>query len=152
MHAGDGAARGAFLHGAVFAADVFNRVLHQRLGGVAALLRAVVHQAVLTDVQIAGAGAAAPFVLDAVGDVVLEIIDLRVAALFHGAHSHVHFAFRVAERLQLAFAVVDDSNCGGEAQLHSPGADHLRVARVLNPAAYDRVDVYVKVSVLGQNL
>jgi hypothetical protein len=83
VHAGDRAARRAGFGGVVFAADIFERVFHQRLGRVAALLRAVVHQAVLADIEVARAGAAAPVILFAVRDVVLEIVDLRVAGFFH---------------------------------------------------------------------
>ena len=43
VHAGNGAARGAAFGGEVLAADILECVFHQRLGGVTALLRAVVH-------------------------------------------------------------------------------------------------------------
>ena len=129
MDAGDGAARGAALGGAVFAADVVDGVLAERLAGVAALLRAVVHQAVFADVEVAGAGAAAPVVLLAVRDVVLEIIQARVAALLHRLHGGVDFALLVAERLQLAVAVVDDPDGRGEAELERALADRQRVLR-----------------------
>src|SRR5579883_3390610 len=151
VHTRHRAARGAFLHGAVFAADVVDRVFHQRLGRIAALLRTVVHQAVLADVEIAGAGAASPLVLDAVRDVVLEIVDLGVTALFHGAHGHVDFAFNVAERLQLAFAVVNDPDRGGEPEFDRALAHHQGVPRVLDTAPHHGVDVHVKIRMLGQN-
>ena len=67
--------RSAGFFGYVLAADVLHCVLLQGDAGVAALLRAVVHQAILADIQVAGAGAAAPLVGPALGDVVLEAID-----------------------------------------------------------------------------
>src|ERR1051326_2734033 len=124
MDARHRAAWGAGLRGAVLAADVRYRVLGERLGRIAALLRAVVHQAVLADIEVAGAGTAAPVVLLAVRDVVLEIVDARVAALLHGAHGSVDLALLVAERLQLAFAIVDDPDRRGEAQLQRAPSDH----------------------------
>src|SRR5258706_5894639 len=51
-------------------------VICQRFARISALLRTVVHQPVLAYIEIAGAGAAAPVIRLAVGDVFLEVIEL----------------------------------------------------------------------------
>ena len=57
------------------------RVGLERHAGIAALLRAVVHEPVFADVEIARAGAAPPLVRLAVGQVVLEVRDARIEIL-----------------------------------------------------------------------
>src|ERR1022692_3806460 len=96
--AGDGAARRALLGRAVLAPDILHRVLEQRLARVATLLRTIVHQAVFANVQVAGAGPAAPGILFAVRDIVLETVDARVAGFLHGAHGQVDLALLVGQR------------------------------------------------------
>src|SRR6185312_6645612 len=86
MHAGNGAVgRAGFLREKL-AVDITNRVLSQRCPRIAALLRAVMHQAVLADIQVAGSSAAAPVVRTAQSNVVLELVKAGVtvlAQLFH---------------------------------------------------------------------
>src|SRR5689334_6690395 len=72
VHAGDSAKRSARLLRNVLAADILDGVLFQRLTGEAALLRAVVDQAVFADVQVPRSGAAFPLVGAPPGNVVLE--------------------------------------------------------------------------------
>jgi len=91
------------------------------------------HQAVFADVEVARAGAAPPVVLLAVRDVVLEIVELRVAAFFHGAHGHVDFALLVAQGLQLAAAIVYDPHRRGEPQFQRAPADDDRVLGFRTP-------------------
>ena len=62
VHAGNGAARGAAFFGEEFAVALLVGVFHERNAGIAALLRAIVDQAVFADVEVARAGAAAPVV------------------------------------------------------------------------------------------
>ena len=62
MNAGNGAVGSAGFLGEVLALDVSDSVIRQRDSRIAALLRAVVNQAVLADIEIAGAGSAAPVV------------------------------------------------------------------------------------------
>src|SRR6185437_14743726 len=62
MNAGNGAVGSAGFLGEVLAPDVGDSVIRQRDSGIAALLGAVVNQAVLADIEIAGAGSAAPVV------------------------------------------------------------------------------------------
>jgi hypothetical protein len=64
-YATDGALRGTTFFRQKFAADIGQRVFRQSLARVTALLRAVVHQSIFTDVKIAGAGAASPLVRQA---------------------------------------------------------------------------------------
>jgi len=60
-----------------FAPDIVQRVLIERNAGSATLLRAVMHQPVLTDIQEPAAGAAVPIVRQSSPDVVLEMIEMR---------------------------------------------------------------------------
>ena len=60
VHARDRAQRRAALLGQVLAADVGDRVFSERLAGIAALLRAVMHQTVFAHIQVARPGPAAP--------------------------------------------------------------------------------------------
>ena len=81
VHAADRAVRRARLRRRELAADVVDGVALERHARIAALLRAVVHQAVLADVEVARAGAAAPLVRLAVGQVVLEAANPRIEVL-----------------------------------------------------------------------
>ena len=72
MDARNRAVRRAGFFRQIFTADVGNGVLLQRDPRVAALLRAIMHEPVFTDVQIARAGAATPLVRLAQSNVVLE--------------------------------------------------------------------------------
>src|SRR2546430_16472867 len=56
----------------VLATDICNRVLLQRNRGIAALLRAIVHQSVFANIQISGAGPAPPLVWTPQRNVVLK--------------------------------------------------------------------------------
>src|SRR5580658_8074756 len=60
MHARHRATRGTALLREKFAVALLVSVLRQRDAGVAALLRAIMHQAILANVEIARAGAAPP--------------------------------------------------------------------------------------------
>src|SRR3954447_22063675 len=75
MYARHRAVRSAALFGEVFTADIGNCVLLERDRRIPALLRAVMHQPVLADIQITGAGAASPLVRLPEGDVVLKRIN-----------------------------------------------------------------------------
>ena len=59
----------------------FERVFLQRNAGMSALLRAVVHEPVFADVQVARACAAAPVVGFAASEIFLEPIQAAVALL-----------------------------------------------------------------------
>src|ERR1022692_2588448 len=149
VHAGNRTARRAGFFGQELAPDVGYGVFGERLGRISALLRTVVHQAVFADVQIAGASPAAPAVLPAVRNIVLEIVELRIAAFPHGAHGPVHFALRGGERLQLPGAIVNDAHGRSETQLHGALADHQRILGIANTAAHHGIDIHVKIGVFG---
>src|SRR5579884_275810 len=117
MHAGDGAVRGAALLGQVLAPHIGRGISGQRAGRIAALLRAVVNQAVLADVQITPAGAAAPVARLPTDDRVLEVVDLREIRLLEFLHFQKDMPLLLAQRPQLAVAVVNDADGRGEAQL-----------------------------------
>ena len=94
MHAGNGAARRAAFFCAKFALALLGRVFGQRNAGISALLRAVVDQAVLANVEIAGAGAASPIVFAARGDVVLEAVHASEGTLAERHDLFENFAAR----------------------------------------------------------
>src|SRR5271169_5690655 len=111
MDATNRAVRRAGLFGEEFALEVGLGVLGQWHAGEAALLRAVVHQAVLADVEVARSGTAAPVVGLSVSDGFLELVEAGIIALLPVAHLEVNATFFVLERLELAVPVVDDSDC-----------------------------------------
>ena len=86
MDAGDGAVGGAGFFGEELSLEVFVGVLRKGYAGVSALLGAVVDQAVFADVEIAGAGAAAPVVGLSVGDGFLEVVEAGVILFLEAAH------------------------------------------------------------------
>src|SRR3954466_8169835 len=78
VDAADGAVRRAPLRRDELAADVVGRVGLERHARCAALLRAVVDEALFADVEIPRARAAPPFVRLAVHELRLEVRDARV--------------------------------------------------------------------------
>src|SRR5262245_59550998 len=119
MDAADGAVRRARLRRRELALDVLDGVVLQRNSRVAALLRAVVHEPLLADVEVARARAAAPVVRLAVGEVVLKAADAGVQVLHDLARAAdrrrdlvEHLALRRSERLQMSRSVVDDPDRG----------------------------------------
>src|SRR5271156_450000 len=93
VHAGHGAARGTGFFGEEFAVALLIGVFHDRNARIAALLRAVVDQAVFADVEIARACAAAPVVFPAARDVVLEFIYAREGLFFERDNFFENFLF-----------------------------------------------------------
>ena len=67
-------------------------------------------------------------------------------------HLVIDGALSLAERLQLAVAIVNDADGGGESEFDGALADDQGVVRIVNAAADHGVDVDVKVGVLGQHL
>src|SRR5438067_167890 len=109
VRAGDGAERRAPLLCVVLALDVGLRVVLDGDAGRAALLRAVVYEPVLADVEVARAGAAAPVVRLARGEVVLEPSQARVLRLVQSLQFVVDLALALGQRLQEAVPVVYDA-------------------------------------------
>src|SRR4029077_9735189 len=93
MHARDRAVRSAGFLCHILAADVVHAVLLQRNSGIAALLRAVVHQTVLADVQVTSPRTAAPLVRPSLRDVILETINAGETALLHRLHFVINALF-----------------------------------------------------------
>src|SRR5271168_465620 len=116
MHARHGAMRRARLFSHELTAYIVASIGCERNSGITALLRAVVHQAVFADVEVARAGAAAPVVGLALGNVVLKSVDAGEAAFFQRLHFVIDAAFFLAQRLQLAAAVVNDADGRSESQ------------------------------------
>src|SRR6478609_5252296 len=151
MHAADRAERRAPFRRQQLAPDVLGRVAGERDAGHPALLRTPVDEAILTDVEIARAGAATPVVRLAVGKVGLEtanagieVLEDLLAPADQPHHVVEHGALGAAERLQDARTVVDDADRGGEAKLARTFVDGAGVFRVFYGAADHRVDVDVE--------
>src|SRR5450432_210060 len=117
MHAGNRATRCASLLGDKFTLALFVGVLQQRNSGITALLRTVMNQFVLANIQIARAGAATPIVFESLGYVELEFIDARERSFFQGDDLVENFLLARTERLQLAVVVVENSDGGCKSKL-----------------------------------
>src|SRR6185437_16078956 len=115
VDAGDGAMRRAGFFRKEFAANIGDRIFFQRDARISALLRAVVHQPVLADVQVPRACSATPIVGFSFGDVVLEAVDAGKTALFQALHLVINTLLLAIERLQLAGTVMNNSDGGAEA-------------------------------------
>src|ERR1700722_17377008 len=152
MYAGNGAARRAAFFGQKFALALFIGVFEQRHTGIPALLRAVVHQTVFADVEVARAGAATPIVFETLGDIVLKFVDTGERALFERDDFFKDFLFSRPERFELSVVVVQDSHRGGESKLDCAVRDGQRIFRVGDAAAQHRIDIDLKFGVLGQQL
>src|SRR5581483_11326027 len=143
------AVRRATLLGQILAADVRDRILFQRNARIATLLRAVVHQPILADIQITRPSATAPLVWTSERDVVLKCIHPSEAAFFQRLHLVINATFFFAQGLQLAFAVVNDADRRAESKLQCALANGQRVLRITHAAADYGIDVHVKLGVLG---
>src|ERR1700733_293146 len=99
------------------------------------------HEAVFTNVEVAGAGTTAPVVRLAFGDIVLEPVEARIMPLRHALHLEEHFAFRRAERAKLSVAVMDDADGRCETELYGAASDYQRIMGVVNSAADHRINI-----------
>jgi len=143
--------RACFL-GEIFAIAPLIGVIGQGNARIAALLRAVMHEAILADVEVARAGAASPFVFQALSNVVLELIHAREGALAERHNLFKNFPFALAQRLKLAVAVVQNANCGRESELDRAVRHFQGILRAVNSAAEDGIDVYVKLGMFSEKL
>src|SRR5215471_16433958 len=119
--------RSAGLLGQKFAFQVSFGVTGQWHAGKSPLLRAVVYEAVFTDVEIARASAATPVIGLGIGNGFLKLIELRIIFLLPAAHLIPHAALFAAQRLQLAVAVVNNTNRRSKAQSNGASADRQRI-------------------------
>src|SRR5580692_286528 len=110
------------------------------------------HQPVFANVEVTGASTASPRIGQALSDVVLEGIDAGEAALLPRLHFVVDTALFAAQRLQLATAVMDDSDSGTETEFDGAFADGECILRIRNATAHHGIDIHVKFGVLGQPL
>ena len=81
MDARYGAHRGARFFRQKLTPQIFFRVFGDRSAGIPALLRAIVHQSVLTDINVAGSGAASPLTAFPSDDSILKTGKVREIAL-----------------------------------------------------------------------
>jgi hypothetical protein len=93
----------------VFALDVGERVVPERNAGIAALLRAVVNEALLANIQIPRPGSAVPVVRSSPGEVFLKPIKPAVAVFAVGFDFAINPFFASVQRLYRALAIVNDS-------------------------------------------
>src|SRR5215469_2534658 len=112
VHARNGAVRRARLLGEILAPHVLPGVLLKRNAGITALLGAVVHQAVLADVEITRPCPAAPLVGTSERNVVLKPVDAGEAAFLERLHLVVHLTlfFETSSGLTLSIEICTHSS------------------------------------------
>src|SRR5580698_3678847 len=98
VHAAHRAIRSARLLGEIRAPDNHARVLIEGLSGIAALLGAIMHQAILADVHIACPGAATPLIRKSLSNRLLKEIQAREVPIFHRLHLMVDFTLALSQR------------------------------------------------------
>lgn len=152
MNARNRASRRAAFLCFVLALAPLRRILVERDPRISALLGAVMNQAVLADIQVAGARPAAPIVFASSGDIVLEGIDSRKGAFPESHDLLENFSFMCIKWSQLTIAVMDDANGRRKTKIHSALRDSQSIVRMRNAAAQNRIDVDVKIGVLCEKL
>src|SRR5262249_48377192 len=152
LNASDSTVGGARFLGGIFPLDVGESILLERDAGIAALLGAVMDEAVFANVQIAGTGAASPIVRFAAGEIFLEPIQPAVAVLAIGPDFAIDAFLAAVQWFHRARAVVNDAEGTGETEIHSASRNDLGVFRVANTAADHRIDVYSEISQFGKIL
>jgi len=129
------------LSGQIFTPHVLFRVVLQRYGGVAALLRAIMNEAILANVEITRARAASPVIRITTRKILLEPVQSRVSTLAVVLDLAVDPLFEAIQRLHRAIAVVDDSQRTLKSKLNSTMGDLFGILGISNTSAYDRIDV-----------
>lgn len=152
LDAADRAGRSARFLSGVLALDVGECVLLERNPGIATLLRAVMNEAIFANVEVSGAGSASPIVRLSVREVVLEPIEPAVTLFSVILDLAIDALFASVERLHRAAAVVNDPEGAGESQLHGAVRDRLRIFRIANTSADDRVDIDGELSAVREVL
>ncbi len=127
VHTTDSAIRRAAFFSQEFALNICRGVLRERDAGVATLLRAIVHQAKLANVEISSARSTPPIVGLTVGYCFLKMIEARVTAARQLAYAIPDRALRFAQRLQLATAIVNNSDRRRKSQGQGPLAYRQRI-------------------------
>src|SRR5215472_6751228 len=148
----NGASRRAAFFRQEFAPPLCLGVLLERNAWIAALLRAIMHQAILADVEITRSGATPPIILAPCGDVVLKSVDARKRALAHRHNLFEDFSFARPQWAQLAAAIVNNSDRGRESKLLGSMRNGERIFGIFDSAAQHGIDIHLKFRVLGQDL
>src|ERR1700761_7769108 len=120
MHTTNRAARSAALLRQKLPFHISCLVLRQRYRRIPTLLAAIVHQTVLADIQVPPARPASPVVRLPIGDRLLEVIEPRIAPPRQVPHLVPNTALRIAQRLQLPTAIMNNSNRRTESQPQRP--------------------------------
>src|SRR4029077_21106715 len=102
--------------------------------------RTPVHQSVLADVKVARTRTTAPFVGFSTRDIMLELVEPRIRPLSKSHHLLEDSLLVVAQRLQLAIAIVQHADRAGEAQLQCAPRHLQRIFRKSYAAAHHGVD------------
>jgi len=120
-----------------FAPDIVQSVLIERNAGPATLLRAVMHEPVLADIQEPAAGAAVPVIGQSSPDVLLKMIEMRERKQtgFEAPETIIHIPLLRRERLKLAAMIVQNTDGAGEAEFAGASPDHDSVVQIANAPA-----------------
>src|SRR6516225_7352603 len=117
LDAGNRAARRAGFHGVILVFEVLPTVLLQRNARVTSLLRTVMHQPLLANVKVAAPGTTAPLMRGAASNIPLELVQPSIRSFAHLHNLEENPLLMIAERAELAGAVVQDAHRAGEAQI-----------------------------------
>src|SRR5882724_661971 len=107
------------------------------------------NQTIFADVKVTRAGATAPIVRLPFRDTVLKPIQPRMIFITELLHLLKNVFLSRRQRLQGAVVVMDNSYSRRETQINCAAGHRQRILRVLNAATNYRIDVYMKVRVLG---
>ena len=130
------------------------RVFFQRNARIAALLRAVVHQAVLADVQVAASGAAPPPVVRLAGEQVslirIVLVDAAVGALGKLPDLLVDAALAISHAASTGRRRRGSRRRCWSVSTPPPGcATASASSRIADAGAEHRVDVHVKLGMVA---
>src|SRR5262249_43814006 len=102
------------LLGKIFSTKILFCILFKRNSRVTSLLRAIMDQPILADIQIPAASAAPPIVAPGFRQIFLKSIVSGIALLPKVFHLEVYFALQSFKRFERAEAVVDDPKRTGK--------------------------------------
>src|SRR5881394_1724010 len=115
----------------VFTLDVGEGVFLKRNSGVTTLLRAIVDEAVLTDVQIARPREAFPVIRLAASQFFLEPVEAAVALFAIALDFAIDPFFTSIQGFHRTGAIVNNAERAGEPELKCPLRDSYRVFGIL---------------------
>src|SRR5215471_8427113 len=137
-----------------FAFQIFGAILLERNTRTTALLRAIVDESILADVEIPASGAAFPVVRISLYEVLLKLVVVgksrkRLAPDLNDLLIDLDFAF--TQRPQLAGVVVNDADRDRKTEFLRATGNRCGVFWIFARANH-RVDVYLELRMLGQPL